>query len=68
MNNVTSQDRQSVAKNLRYLARCYTPEGGLEKFRATPEDELFTHPGHVKYTDIFARLADLIEPEESTCR
>lgn len=62
MSNVTSQARQSVAKNLRYLARCYTPEGGLEKFRATLEDELFTGAGHRNYTEIFARLAELIDP------
>lgn len=67
MSNATQQERQSIAKNLRYLARYYTPEGGLEKFRATLEDELFTSPGHANYTDIFARLADLIEPEEGTC-
>ena len=67
MSNVTSQARQSVAKNLRYLARCYTPEGGLEKFRAALEDELFTGAGHRDYTEIFARLAELIDPEECTC-
>ena len=67
MSNVTSQARQSVAKNLRYLARCYTPEGGLERFRATLEDELFTGAGHRNYTEVFARLAELIDPEERTC-
>lgn len=67
MSNVTSQARQSVAENLRYLARCYTPDGGLEKFRATLEDELFTGAGHRDYTEIFARLGELIDPEECTC-
>ena len=61
MSNAISQERQSIAKNLRYLASCYTPEGGLERFRATLEDELFTGPGHVKYTEIFSRLADIID-------
>lgn len=65
MSRVTSQERQSIAKNLRYLASCYTPEGGLERFRATLEDELFTGPGHASYTEIFACLADLIDP---TCK
>lgn len=67
MSNATSQERQSIAKNLRYLASCYTPEGGLERFRATLEDELFTGAGHRNYTEIFARLAKLIDPEERTC-
>ena len=65
MSNVTSQARQSTAKSLRYIASCLTPVQSLEEFRSALEDELFTGPGHVSYTEISARLADLIDP---TCK
>lgn len=65
MSNVTSQGRQSVAKSLRYIASCLPPVQSLEEFRSALEDELFTGPGHASYTEIFARLADLIDP---TCK
>lgn len=65
MSRVTSQNRQSIAKSLRYIASCLPPVQSLEEFRSALEDELFTGPGHASYTEIFARLADLIDP---TCK
>lgn len=62
MSRVTSQNRQSIAKSLRYIASCLPPIQSLEEFRSALEDELFTGPGHASYTEIFARLADLIDP------
>lgn len=62
MSSVTSQDRQSIAKSLRYIARCLPPVQSLEEFRSALEDELFTGPGHASYTEIFARLVDLVDP------
>ena len=65
MSSITSQGRQSVAKSLRYIASCLPHIQSLEEFRSALEDELFTGPGHASYTEIFARLADLIDP---TCK
>lgn len=62
VSKVTSQNCQSIAKNLRYIASCLPPVQSLEEFRSALEDELFTGPGHASYTEIFARLADLIDP------
>lgn len=62
MSSVTSQGRQSVAKSLRYIASCLPHIQSLEEFRSALEGELFTCPGHASYTEIFARLADLIDP------
>ena len=62
MSRVTSQNRQSIAKSLRYIARRLPPIQSLDEFRSALEDELFTGPGHASYTEIFARLADLIDP------
>ena len=62
MGRVTSQNRQSIAKSLRYIASCLPPIQSLEEFRSALEDELFTGPGHASYTEIFNRLADLIGP------
>ena len=57
--------RAEVAKNLRYISSCTPRIQSLEHFRSALEDELFTGPGHANYTDIFLRLADLIDP---TCK
>ena len=65
MSNATSQNRQNIAKSLRYIASCLPHIQSLEEFRSALEDELFTGPGHASYTEIFARLADLIDP---TCK
>lgn len=62
MSRVTSQNRQSIAKSLRYISSCLPPVQSLEEFRSALEDELFTGPGHASYTEMFARLADLIDP------
>lgn len=62
MSRVTSGERRDVAKGLRYIANCCPPVQCLEQFRGALEDELFTGPGHANYTDIFTRLADLIDP------
>ena len=62
MSRVASQNRQSIAKSLRYIASCLPPVQSLEEFRSALEDELFTGPGHASYTEIFARLADIIDP------
>ena len=62
MSRITSQERRDVAKGMRYIANCCPPVQSLEQFRATLEDELFTGPGHANYTDIFSRLAGLIDP------
>lgn len=65
MNSITPDERRGVAKGLRYIANCCPPVQCLEQFRSALEDELFTGPGHANYTDIFTRLADLIDP---TCK
>ena len=62
MSRVTPDERRDVAKGLRYIANCCPPVQSLEQFRGALEDELFTGPGHANYTDIFTRLADLIDP------
>lgn len=62
MSRVTSDERRDVAKGLRYIANCCPPVQCLEQFRSALKDELFTGPGHVNYTNIFIRLADLIDP------
>lgn len=62
MSRVTSDERRDVAKGLRYIASCIPRIQSLEHFRSALEDELFTGPSHANYTDIFTRLADLIDP------
>lgn len=62
MSRVTFDERRVVAKGLRYIANCCPPVQSLEHFRSALEGELFTGPGHANYTDIFTRLADLIDP------
>jgi hypothetical protein len=63
MSRVTYQDRRDIAENLRNLAD-YSGRSVqyAEQFRDLLEDEIFSNIEHHDYSDMFERLADLIEP------
>ena len=71
----TSDERREVAAELRELAKDYEKVPAWDVIAAcelpAPIDDAFMACGlgrAVYATEIFGRLADLIEPEERTCR